>query len=182
MTEIRVEGLTEIRQALLTLPDKLQGKATQAALAKAARVIVKDAQARVPQKTGRLRRAIYSFRDKASTRAREARLITVRSGKRHQKSDRDAFYWKWVEFGHAIIRAKQGTQSLGTPKAGFFGKEVRAVPARPFLRPAFETQKMKALEIFRQSMAGEIVKVAERAARRSASRLGFAIRRTFAGF
>ena len=166
----RVEGLTELRDMLLRkLPEATQGKALQGALREAAKPSVKEARARAPVKTGRLRNAIYSFRDRASRRTREARLISVRSGKRFQKTNRDAYYWKWIEFGHGVITTKK--RSLGAPAKGFFGKEVQAVPARPFMRPAFETRKLQALEAFRQALAAQVDKVAARNLSRVRSRL-----------
>src|SRR6185369_16797468 len=84
MTEtISVDGLDEILDTLKRrLPEKLYGKALQGALSKAAKPIVNAARANAPVRTGRLRKAIYSFRDKQSTRTREARLISVRRGKK----------------------------------------------------------------------------------------------------
>jgi HK97 gp10 family phage protein len=168
---VNVQGLDELQRTLTrTLPDKLQGRAMQAALTKGARPIITKAKALAPQDTGRLKRAIYAFRDKASTRTREGRLISVRTGKRLRKSNRDAFYWKWIEFGHRTRASKT--------QAGV----VRLVPARPFMRPAFEAKKLAALEIIRQTLAGEIATVARKAAARSQSRLLNALRRTVAGF
>ncbi len=181
MIEVRrVEGLTELRDMLRRkLPEAVQGKALQGALREAAKPIVTEARARAPVKTGRLRKAIYSFRDRASRRTREVRLISVRRGKKFQKSNRDAYYWKWIEFGHGVITLKhrrgggkgKKSRSLGTPAKGFFGKEVKAQPARPFMRPAFEMRKGQALEKFRQSLAAQIDKVAARNLARIRSRL-----------
>lgn len=179
--QIEVAGLRELRETLTrTLPDKLQGKALQGALSKAALPILRTARAHAPVKTGRLRKAIYAFRDRQSTRTREARLISVRSGRRFQKRDRDAYYWKWIEFGHGVIKRKKGGV-LGRPNKGFFGSEVKAVPARPFMRPAFEAKKMEALEIFRRTLKDQIEKVAKRAFERSKSRLGSRLRRGVTG-
>jgi HK97 gp10 family phage protein len=178
--EINVEGLDELRQALQQLPAKLQGKAMQATLAKAAKPIVAAARQLAPVKTGTLRRAIYSFRDRQSTPTREGRLISVRRGKKAQKSNRDAYYWKFIEFGHGPIKSKSG-KSLGNVEDGFFGTEVKAVPPRPFLRPAFEANKLKALDIVRTELQGQINKAAQKAYQRSISRLASALRKTTIG-
>lgn len=169
--EIRVEGLEELRDVLLKrLPENLQGKALQKALALAAKPIVATAKSLAPVKSGRLKRAIYSFRDRQSTKTREGRLISVKRGKRFQKSDRDAYYWPFIEFGRAVVKAQRG-KSLGNEKAGFFGRTVSAVPPKPFMRPAFESNKAKALEIVRTELAGQIDKVAKQAVAKSARRL-----------
>jgi HK97 gp10 family phage protein len=159
VTKVEVKGLKELRDVLTRkLPIELQGKPVQNALSKAARPIVREARRLAPERTGRLKRAIYSFRSRASTRTRQSRLIGVRSGKRFK--GKDAFYWKWVEFGRGAVTRKRGV--LGTPSNGFFGREVKAVPARPFLRPAFQSQKERSVEEFRRSLAPEIEKAAKK--------------------
>lgn len=179
--QIKVEGLKELREVLLRdLPDKLQGKALQGALKKGADLIVREAKRLAPRETGRLRRAIYSFRDRDSRKGYESRLVGVRSGKRFQKSNRDAFYWKFVEFGHRV--AKRGGGYLKKTDRGGAGAEpTGVVPPQPFMRPAFESQKLNALKAFEENLKPEIRKVAERATRRSFSRLKSGIRRSLIG-
>jgi HK97 gp10 family phage protein len=171
---IEVSGLTELREALKTLPEALQGKASQIALTKAARPIVRAAQQKAPtrkprgfmgpmrpEKTkGRLRASIYSFRNRESTKTFESRLIGVKGR---------AWYWRFIEFGRASISRAKG--SLGTPVKGFFGKVVKAVPARPFLRPAFEENANRAIELYRDALLPAIEKTARKAFQRSQRRL-----------
>lgn len=178
--QVRVDGLEDLRSELRRLPEKLQGKALQGALAKAAKPIIATARSLAPVKSGRMRRAIYSFRDRSSTKTREARLISVKSGKRYQKKDKDAYYWKFIEFGRAQV-TKKGRGSLGNEQSGFFGKTVKAIPPRPFMRPAFEQNKYKALQIVQDVMKDEVAKVAKKAQARSTSRLARALRRTTIG-
>lgn len=157
MITAKVDGLSDLKELLeRRLPDHIQTKALQGALAQAAKPIVTEARNNAPVKTGRLRKAIYSLKARESTRQKAIRLITVRAGKRQGK--RDAYYWKWIEFGRGESTTKKG--SMGTPERGFFGKTVKATPAQPFLRPAFESKKMKAIDVFKDVMVGEIEKVA----------------------
>lgn len=174
--QVEVKGLKELRYALAQLPQAVQGKALQSALAAGARPIEDSAIARAPRgKTGRLARAIYSTRDKlASNLVRESRIITVRSGKRVHSvkggglfsSLRDAFYWKFIEFGRGTV-TKKGKGSLGTPQSGFFGKRVQAYPAHPFMRPAFQSEKFVALELIRQKLARNILAAGKRLYRKA---------------
>lgn len=173
--EVEVSGLSELHEVLQRrLPEALQGKAMQTALAKAAKPIVDEARARAPARTprgfvgpvqpgkerGTLRRAIYSYRNRNSTKTYESRFIGVRPR---------AFYWRWIEFGRAAITKAKG--SFGSPKKGWFGKQVAAVPAKPFMRPAFEANKYRAIEIVRQALAPAIEKVAAAARRRGIRRI-----------
>lgn len=177
--QVEVSGLAEIRETLLRrLPQALQGKASQAALAKAARPIVTAAVSKAPsrkprgfvgpvqpsvEQRGNLRKSIYSYRNRASTRTYESRFIGVKS---------KAFYWRWIEFGRASITS---AKSMGTPLHGFFGKVVKAMPARPFMRPAFEENKTQAISIYVAAIRPAIEKVAAQARRRSVRRLTKAI-------
>lgn len=179
--QVDVSGLAELRQTLLKdLPESLQGKASQLALAKAAAPIVRQAKALAPSRKprgfvgpmldkakGNLKKAIYSYRNRASTKTYESRFIGVR-GK--------AWYWRFIEFGRGVVSRATGV--LGTPVKGFFGKVVQAIPARPFLRPAFEANKLRAIEIYKQSLIPQIAKVSQRAAARSARR----VRKAITGF
>lgn len=177
---VAVSGLAELRQALLRdLPEALQGKASQAALAKAARPIVNSARALAPSRKpprfagpmpssaaggrvapGKLRRSIYSARSKESTKTNEVRIISVRGR---------AYYWRFIEFGRGQVVKQKG--SLGTPRKGFFGKQVRATPARPFMRPAFEANKLRAIDIYAKELQPAIAKVAKQAQARNIRRL-----------
>lgn len=163
--EIGVSGLAELRETLLRkLPEALQGKASQKALAAAARPMVAMAKSLAPSRKprgfvgpmqpgaaagGTLRRMISSWRNRESTKTYESRFIGVKGR---------AFWWRWIEFGRGAIERVSG--SLGTPVKGFFGKRVAAVPARPFLRPAFESKKLEAIEIYAKALAPAIEKVA----------------------
>lgn len=173
--EIQVSGLTELRDTLLKrLPEALQGKASQAALAKAARPIVAMAKSLAPTRApagfmgpvpegarygGTLKRMIASWRNRESTKTYESRFIGVRGR---------AWYWRFIEFGRGAIEKASG--SLGTPGKGFFGKRVKAMPARPFLRPAFEAMKLQAFAIFAKALEPAIDKVAKAARQRSIKR------------
>jgi len=172
---IGISGLTELRQTLLKLPESVQGKASQSALAKAAAPIVRMARSLAPRRAerglvgplpgrqdaqpGLLKKSIRAFRNRGSTKTYESRFIGVR-GK--------AWYWRFIEFGRGVVTS---AKSLGTQATGFFGKVVRAVPARPFLRPAFEALKLQAIEIYQKSIAPEVEKYAQRAYQRSLRRV-----------
>lgn len=173
--EISISGLDELREVLETrLPEALRGKAMQAALAKAAQPIVAQAKSLAPVRAprgfvgplqegaakGTLRKSIYSYRNKQSTRTYESRFIGVK---------RKAWYWRFIEFGRSVVTRDKG--SLGTPLKGFFGKSVRAFPAKPFLRPSFEANKYRAIDIVRDELKPAIERVAAKARSRTIRRI-----------
>jgi HK97 gp10 family phage protein len=147
MSEIQVQGLSELRFALINFPNLLQREALQNGLGAGCDVIVAEARQRAPKLTGRLQLSIYSIEAKRQeTSDYQVRNVTVHTGKRAAKKNQDAYYAVWVEYGHGIITTDK--RSLGTPAKGFFGKKVKAVPAKPFLRPAYETKKEAAVSAF----------------------------------
>ena len=161
MTElVTITGLRELREALLRkVPDHMQGKVLQKALAAGAKPIVEAAKALAPVKTGTLRKAIYSFRDKESRPGYEIRNIRPRQGKRFAKKGEDAYYWKFVEFGHRV--GKRGGGKL--KKIGKGANAIAVVPPKPFMRPAFESQKGAALVAITEALKVEIDIAAQKA-------------------
>lgn len=158
---IQVSGLEGIRQALNSIiPEHFQGTALQKMLVAAAKPIIAAAHTRAPVKTGLLRSDIYSYKDPNSTIHYEIRGISVRSGKFAGKKHGDAYYWKWIEYGHGQITTTGKT--LGTPKSGYFGKVVAAYPAHPFMRPAFDTQKFAALQAFEDAATKQLAVAASK--------------------
>ena len=141
MTEIvTVTGLKELREALVRkIPVEMQGKVLQKALADGTKVVVKAARPLAPKLTGRLKKAIYATRDRKNSKPTyEARVVTVRRGKKRD-DPRGAFYWWFVEAG------------------------TKFQAAQPFLRPGFETSKRAALEAIITGLKKQIEKAAAKA-------------------
>ena len=123
---VEIKGLRELERKLVALGPKVGLKAMRSALVSGAQVIKKDALERVPVKTGRLRRSLLIKRLAKLNPFSEKVIVGVRHGKKQQKSDRDAYYWGWIEFG-------------------FKTKAGQPVSAQPFIRPAFEAKKNSAM-------------------------------------
>lgn len=169
---IKVTGLQELNRNLARLADDVQRKYLRGAVAAGARLIRDAAIKNVPIRSGTLRRALYSkWIQEASGNNRQTFLVSVRRGKQFQAKTRtskkgritktkssDAYYWTWIEFGHVAtgptriaggaLRRERSRQKLKS--AGRF------VPPRPFLRPAFESNKTAAIEAVRVELAKRI--------------------------
>lgn len=161
---LTINGLAPTIQNLRSLPADIGGKGggpLRGALFAATRIIRDEAVTLAPIGTGtpnpgNLRRNIFIYRDRnprGSTGAAERYIISVRTGRKGLKRFKvsgslraltggDAWYWFWVEFG----TSKQ--------------------PAKPFMRPAFESMKRRALIVFGRELRIGVSKVAKRAARR----------------
>ena len=147
---MKIEGLEQLRRALRELPEKLQSRVLSGAVAGGARVVLKEARARVRVDTGLLRRMLRATRGKRNG-SEAAAFVTVRrlskkkiaaykraSGKAGSANVLDPFYWSILEFG----------------------KTTRT--AHPFIRPAFEVTKAKAAEEIKNALRKGIEKEAKK--------------------
>ena len=158
MIEIKVDGLAELRHAMRQLPDNIARTVLRGAVNAGAGEIAKEVSARAPEDTGTLKRAIYRKHIRElSGDLRQTFFVGVRSGKKYQavkKGKRtvnmDAWYWRFIEFGHFTRRVK------GDLIKAMKTEGVRWIPARPFLRPGFEAATSRAIEAVRAYLAKRI--------------------------
>ncbi len=159
MITTRVSGLPDLKAALQGIAPKLRVRALRTALAAGARLVRDDAKRRAPvlspllktprRKPGTVRDAIsvrtskiarrqgdvgvfVNVRPAAGARFRQGRL--VRASQRGANSPNDPFYWRFLEFGTAKMRA------------------------RPFLQPA-AARLAQALEVFKAKIGPAIEKL-----------------------
>lgn len=133
-----IAGLKELQTALKELPDRIAKNVLRGAVNAGATVIKKETASRAPVFTGSvsqghppvgtLKRAVYQKQIKElSGPFKQTFYVGVRKGKQFQKQGKkgnlsqDAWYAKFVEFGTANM------------------------PAKPFMRPAFEAKKEEAV-------------------------------------
>lgn len=80
--------------------------------------------------------------------------VTVRKGR---YSGDDAFYWRWVEDGHKVVRRKPKGKTWKAHRAAQvleFGSA--RVPAYPFMRPAYESKKKAAIDAMTRTLAEQL--------------------------
>lgn len=158
MTTVNVEGLDGLLDRLKKLPKDVSGKnggPAKKALISGSKIIRDEARRKAPRDTGLLANNIIHYRAKLTSGVVEMIKIGVRSGKKRYaktvknvrkgivgetyKTRGDAYYWYFFEFG------------------------TSKMPARPFLRPAFESKKEKALEVIAESLKKQIEMIENRA-------------------
>lgn len=177
---VHIKGLTELKRALQTLPKNISRNVLRASVNAGARVVRDQARINAPllhealpkhQPPGTLKRSIITAYIPEKSNAQQATyFVTVRQGKRyrgqgkHQNKSQDAFYGAWVELGHHYVAPKP--QGINWKRhrnhqhtTGVF------VPAHPFLRPAFESQKYRSVEAMRQYMLSRLATEVEKARR-----------------
>jgi HK97 gp10 family phage protein len=146
--QIKTEGFKELVSSLRALEDELRTKILGTATLQAAKVVQEDAKRRAPvlqkpdrrRRAGTLRDAIKTGRmrdrniDGAAARVyvrmlsgKKVSEFKGRTGRSSTENPDDPFYARFVEYGTSKIRAK------------------------PFLRPAFESQRGAAIDKMRSS-------------------------------
>jgi len=146
-----------VRSALAKL-DGLGEAVGESALRKAAvagaSVFRDEAVMRAPVREGVLRRNIIikHIPEQSEMNRLQVYFVTVRHGKFGE--DGDAFYWRFVEFGHKKSRPRKGGASIKSHRAAMdaeFG--TSRVAARPYMRPAYESRRGAAVKAMRERLA-----------------------------
>lgn len=151
---MRIEGMSGLLHQLRNLPDHVEEHAMDAALNVGSELIVKDAKARAPSDTGALRASLTVRSPKRKAPREIVQIVGPDPDFRGPQGRRPANYAQFLEFGtgpqrlgiggiELKIRAAEkllGALGLITPIAH------RGMAARPFLRPAFDTMKDKAVD------------------------------------
>jgi hypothetical protein len=111
---------------------------------------------------GTLRRSIITkFIKEQSTYYRRVYFVTVRHGKKYQKQGKkgnlsqDAYYWKWVEFGHYYVARASG-KTARAPRRRDAVAAGKFVPAQPFMRPAFQAKRQTAVDAITEKLRANI--------------------------
>jgi HK97 gp10 family phage protein len=137
MITVKIEGLDKLKEALEQLPKELQKGPLRSAVSASAKVVQDRARELASEDTGTLKRAIYRTRSRSGSSAvQETAIVGVRYGRPYRRRGLDAWYWRFLEFG------------------------TRKMAARPFLRPAFDTTKEKAVDVMKE----RLLKAIDRAA------------------
>lgn len=138
---ITISGLSELERRLQAFPDKLAKNMLSGAIRAGAVVIQKEARGRVPVGTedhylgkGSKRMHILpgNLRKNIKVRLEPRKSRDVPITYWVYVSNKTAWYWRFVEFG------------------------TSKMSSRPFMRPAFDVQKQKALEAIRSYLAARI--------------------------
>ena len=167
-----VPNLGQWLAELHALPRLVRQRVAKGTVATGASVIRKEAVLRAPIYTGKvqeghpppgtLKRAIYQTRlPEECTETLEVWKVDVRRGRSavaargknagKRMLDRDAFYAMWVEYGHYTRTPDTSAREHRRLRSGvdlYLGS--RWVPARPYMRPAFETKKGEAMQAMQQ--------------------------------
>jgi hypothetical protein len=175
-----VRGLPDIKRELAAVPGKLRVRALRNALGAGARVVQRLARRLAPvlklttragqyayrrgfRKPGTLRQAISVRTSKLARRRGDVGVFVnvrpARGAARGAKSPRDAFYWRWLEFGWlpaaGAARAQRSGARLAMP--------VRVAPPKKKAGAAFLRGSVgalnEALQVFLRQIGPAIAKL-----------------------
>lgn len=154
MTTVKIQGLKELQQAMDNLGRKARNRIAVKAMRQGGAIMRNTARQKAPtlqksvphRKAGTLKKAISS-RTKIARNGKTHTYIWVKglstkrilnfkskTGKSASNNPKDPFYWRFVEFG------------------------TSQMPAKPFLRPAFEQSKYQVTKAIIQTLEKEIIK------------------------
>lgn len=128
IVKFKMTGLDELDKAVKKLPDRIQKRVLSGALRAGGRIMQKDAKARVPVKTGKLKKSIKVMSGKSNPNAPIGVANAV------------VFVGVQAAHGHLI--------EFGT----------KNVTAKPFLRPAFDSTQEAVLTAIGNKLAEGIIK------------------------
>lgn len=163
---VQLKGFNELAEALKQLPDNIAKNALKSAVAAGGRIVRDEAKSRIggggPSNiTGTLKRSLYVkfIRELSAPHravyfvgARQAYNYNTRAGSKKVKEygKFDAYYARWVEFGHfsrpAGKQLKRGRGRTAAIQTMLATGQVHWIQGKPFLRPAFEASKGRAID------------------------------------
>lgn len=183
-----ISGLKELQDALKQLPQNIARNILRGSVSAGAALIRDEAKRNAPVYTGSpqmghpppgtLKRSVYIKQiPERSSVFKQVVFVGVRKGKKYQHQGKhgalsqDAYYAAWVEFGHYY--APPGKHGFGTRRGAmnavaFNGGGVSGalfVPAHPYMRPAWDSQKRSAVQRIKDYLAQRIPKEVEKARR-----------------
>ena len=128
--DIKITGIKQIEKKLSGMETKIARKVVRQALKKAAKPILAAAKRNAPVKTGALKKSLR---------------VRVMKKKKHRYGVMVATSAKWFT-GETFY-------------AAFVEYGTKHLPARPFLRPAMDSQKTAAEKILKQEILSGIEKI-----------------------
>jgi len=173
---VQMSGLKELDSALKDLDKKLATKIARRAVAKGAGVIRTEARTRAKALglvlSGAMVKNIALKREPKTPRTRTEYHVGVRHGAQARNAkkvigkkqngklsvtyENDPYYWWWVEFGHRIVPRKSATTGGSITKRR--RSATQTVPAKPFLRPAYEAKREAAAQMIADTLRTELLK------------------------
>ncbi len=161
--EGKLTGLQDLFRKLDELESKVRKKITSKALQAGMKPLTKAARAGIHDDTGQLRRSL-------GTRTRTYRnsgVVVVMMGPRtgFKTTRSSGQFQNPTQYAHLVERGRKGVQvaraRVLSSRVQVFGKQVAAVPPRPFMQMAWDSQKANVEQIIRDRILEGIEEAAK---------------------
>ena len=152
---VRIEGLRELEKALAELPKATGKNVLRRTLRKAAEPMVAAAQSKAPVDSGGLRDSIQI-----------ATRLSRRQARLHRKMFKDDRASVEIFAGVSALPHAHLLEFGTGPRYHKSGKYVGQVAPHPFMRPAWDAHKRPMLDAISKELGEEIMKAAQRLARK----------------
>ena len=160
------QAIGRIVRKLADLDQKVATQSLRKGINEVTKVITKDAKARVPRKTGRLRKAL----GRKVTTDRNSKRVTGVVGPRANfalviggKKVNPAKYAHLVEFGRGVAKKWKTKKGIQADKAagkvyGTKKRPARPAAPKPFMRPTWAANRRRATEIVTRELRAGVKK------------------------
>ena len=142
MATIELIGLEQVKREMRKLEPRLQKNILRGAVRKIAADVRNDARANAPVNSGNLKRNIISKSRRGARHTMRASVMVRDDGKRGDS--KNAFYWRFVEFGHVDRGGNQvpGTHFISRTYEDIRGRvdQIMTQYMRPRIEKALKTR------------------------------------------
>jgi HK97 gp10 family phage protein len=161
---IQTTGFADLERQLLQFPDAVKKTLLGAALAAGARVIQVEAKQQCPESAESHWIGKKGGNGRTMVQPGELKKKGIRVRQRREQPSANLltyivyvskhyWYWKFVEFGHVIAQKPRTRAERKTLAENWKGGYVAA---KPFMRPAFESQKQAAVQVVGEYLKARI--------------------------
>lgn len=147
---IELQGAKELRKLLKHLPDRVARKVLRAAVNKAATPIVKSARRKASKESGTLRK---SMGKKLVVNKKTGSVMAIIGPRREVTGEFEGKQRVPANYAHLV-------------EDGHIAADGSHVPAKPFLRPAYDEGKGPALETIKAGVKTGVVNEAKKLSKR----------------
>lgn len=163
MLKVKVEGYEQAKKILDELPNNMQRRMLLAALRGSAKPMLQSAKAKVPIKSGKLKKTlkIVRFKDRNASKSEVSVAVKPVFERTKKKGAVNEFYGKFIHEGTTDPRvSRKGKMLVFENQQGkkVFVKSVKGIKPSPFLEQAYTESNERTVAIFGDELAAAVEK------------------------
>ena len=156
MLKIKVEGYEQAKKILDELPNNMQKRMLLTALRGSAKPMLQSAKAKVPVKSGKLKKMLRTVRFKDRNASKTEVSVAVKPVFNKTKKKENQYYGKFLHEGTADPRkSRKGKFLVFENQQGqkVFVKSVKGIKPKPFLEQAYSENSERTVATFGDELA-----------------------------